>query len=77
MEAYQQYRKRLDAGQPQASAFDAGAPAAPLAPSDDFNFSGGLVGRLTALMRQYPDVYGPPPPEDDELPSYPPLMLNR
>jgi hypothetical protein len=77
MEAYQQYRKRLDANQPQASAFGAGAPAAPLAPSDDFNFSGGLVGRLTALMRQYPDVYGPPPQEDDELPSYPPLMLNR
>jgi hypothetical protein len=74
MEAYLQYRKRLDASQPQASAFDAGAP---LVPSDDFNFSGGLVGRLTALMRQYPDVYGPPPPEDDEMPSYYPLMLNR
>jgi hypothetical protein len=66
-EAYLEYRKRLDASQPQASAFDAGAPAAPLAPSDDSNFSGGLVGRLTALMRQYPDIYGPPPQEDDEL----------
>jgi hypothetical protein len=77
MEAYQQYRKRLDANQPQASAFGAGAPAAPLAPSDDSNLSGGLVGRLTALMRQYPDVYGPPPPEDDEMPSYYGLMLNR
>jgi hypothetical protein len=77
MEAYQQYRKRIDASQPQALAFDAGAPAAPLAPSDDSNFSGGLVGRLTALMRQYPDVYGPPPPEDDEMPSYYGLMLNR
>jgi hypothetical protein len=77
MEAYLQYRKRLDAGQPQASAFDADAPAAPFVPSDDSNFSGGLVGRLTALMRQYPDVYGPPPPEDDEMPSYYGLMLNR
>jgi hypothetical protein len=77
MEAYLQYRKRLDASQPQASAFDAGPPAAPLVPSDDSNFSGGLVGRLTALMRQYPDVYGPPPREDDETPSYYGLMPNR
>jgi hypothetical protein len=60
MKAYQQYRKRLDASQPQspAAAADAG----------DSNFSGGLLGRLTALMRQYPDIYGPP--QDDELPSY-------
>ena len=76
MEAYLEYRKRLDAGQPQAPAFDAGAPAAPLVPSDDSNFSGGLVGRLTALMRQYPDIYGPPPQEDDELPSYYRWMSN-
>jgi hypothetical protein len=62
MEAYQQYRRRLDASQPQTSAVAADA--------GDSNFSGGLVGRLTALMRQYPDIYGPPPPQDDELPSY-------
>jgi hypothetical protein len=74
MEAYQQYRKRLDASQPQAPAFDAGAP---LVPSDDPIFSGGLVGRLTALMRQYPEMYGSPPQEDDELPSYYGLMRNR
>jgi hypothetical protein len=61
MEAYQQYRRRLDASQPQAPAATADA--------DGSNFSGGLVGRLTALMRQYPDIYGPPP-QDDELPSY-------
>ena len=77
MEAYQQYRRRLDASQPPASAFDAGAPAAPLVPSDDSNFSGGLVGRLTALMRQYPEMYGPPPQEDADLPSYYRLMPNR
>ena len=76
MEAYQQYRKRLDASQPQASAFDTAAPSAPLAPSDDSNFSGGLVGRLTALMRQYPEIYGPSPPEDDESPSYYRWMSN-
>jgi hypothetical protein len=62
MEAHQQYRRRLDASQPQTSAVAADA--------GDSNFSGGLVGRLTALMRQYPDIYGPPPPQDDELPSY-------
>jgi hypothetical protein len=33
----------------QASAVDARAPAAPLAPSDDPHFSGGLPGRLVAL----------------------------
>ena len=77
MEAYQQYRKRLDASQPQAPAFDTSTAVAPPPPSDDSNFSGGLVGRLTALMRQYPEMYGPPPQEDDELPSYYGLMRNR
>jgi hypothetical protein len=68
-EAYLQYRKRLDASQSQVSAFDTSAPAAPLAPSYDSAFSGGLVGRLTALMKQYPEIYGPVP-QDDELPAY-------
>jgi hypothetical protein len=77
MEAYQQYRKRLDASQPQAPAFDTSTAVAPTPPSEDSNFSGGLVGRLTALMRQYPEMYGPPPQEDDELPSYYGLMRNR
>jgi hypothetical protein len=62
MEAYQQYRKRIDASQPQS-------PAA-AADADDSNFSGGLVGRLTALMRQYPGIYGPPPEDDESSPYY-------
>ena len=76
MEAYQQYRKRLDASQPQAPAFDTSTAVAPTPPSEDSNFSGGLVGRLTALMRQYPEMHEPPQ-EDDELPSYYGLMRNR
>jgi hypothetical protein len=35
---------------PQALVFDAGAPAVPLVPSDDPNFSGGLPGRLAAVL---------------------------
>jgi len=32
-----------------ASVFDTRAPAAPFVPSDDASYSGGLLGRLTAL----------------------------
>ena len=70
MDAYLRYRKRLDANQPQSSTYDAGAPAA--MPSDDSNFSGGLLGRLAALMDvgpQNPDQLAPPPP-DDELRAF-------
>lgn len=54
---------------PQASAFDAAAPFAPLSPSDDANFSGGLLGRLTALAGLDPqNLKQPaPPPLDDQL----------
>jgi hypothetical protein len=61
---------RSIAGQPQASVFDMGAPAAPLAPSEDANFSGGLLGRLTALAGLDPQNLkqpAPPPPLDDQL----------
>jgi hypothetical protein len=64
MDAYLLYRKRLGVNASQASAMDAGAPAAP--PSDDSNFSGGLLGRLAALMGvdpQNPDQLVPPPDE--------------
>lgn len=50
MNAYLQYRKRLDAGPSQASAIDASAPGATLVPSDDSSLSGGLLGRMAALM---------------------------
>lgn len=43
------YLSRRIANQPQASAFDAGVPAVPFAPSDDRRFSGGLAGRIAAL----------------------------
>jgi hypothetical protein len=72
MDAYLQYRKRLDANQSQASAANAGMPAATLAPSDDSNFSGGLLGRLAALMGvdpQNPDQLAPLP-QDDELRAF-------
>jgi hypothetical protein len=43
------YLGRRIVDQSQASAFATGAPAAPLAPSIDPNFSGGLAGRIAAL----------------------------
>jgi hypothetical protein len=46
------------------------APAAP--PPDDSNFSGGLLGRLAALMGvdpQNPDQLAPPS-QDDELRAF-------
>ena len=44
------YLRRRIIDPAQASAFDAGAPAVPLVPSDDPNFSGGLLGRLEAVL---------------------------
>jgi len=63
---------RSIAGQPQASVFDTGAPAAPLARSEDANFSGGLLGRLAALAGLDPQnpEQPAPPPLDDELRSF-------
>jgi hypothetical protein len=60
---------RSIAGQPQASVFDTGAPDAPLSPSDDTSFSGGLLGRLIALAGLDPqNLKQPaPPPLDDQL----------
>jgi hypothetical protein len=56
----------------QASAADSSAPAAPLVPSDDANFSGGLLGRLMAVAGV--DPLNPnqlaPPPQDDELRAF-------
>lgn len=49
-DAYLEYLKQLNANPPQPLAIDASAPAASLVPFDDPNFSGGLLGRLTALM---------------------------
>jgi hypothetical protein len=55
--------------QPQASAFDAAAPFAPLAPSDNTNFSSGLLGRLTALagLDSQNPTQPASPPLDDQL----------
>lgn len=54
-------------GQPPAPVSEASAPAAPLTPSDDANFSGGLLGRLAALAGidpQNPTRLAPPPLDD-------------
>jgi hypothetical protein len=52
----------------QASAVDTRALAAPLAPSDDPSFSGGLLGRLVALAGIDPQNLNKPAPlpMDDE-----------
>jgi hypothetical protein len=69
MDAYLEYRKQLDASPPQASMFDAVAPAVPSVPAGDSNLSRGLLGRLAALTGV--DPLNPnqfaPPPQDDEL----------
>jgi hypothetical protein len=61
--------RRSIAGQPQASAFDAAAPFAPLSPSDDAIFSGGLLGRLAAMAGLDPQNAAQPAPLplDDQL----------
>jgi hypothetical protein len=54
------------------SALDASAPAATLVPSDDSNFSGGLLGRVAALMGvdlQNPDQLASAP-QDNELHTF-------
>jgi hypothetical protein len=72
-DAYLEYLKRLNASQLlPASAADSSAPAAPLVPSDDPNFPGGLLGRLMAVAGV--DPLNPnqlaPPPQDDELRAF-------
>jgi hypothetical protein len=62
------YLGRRIVDQSQASVSDTGAPAVPLGPSDDPNFSGGLLGRLVALMGIDPqNPTQPVPPPDDGL----------
>jgi hypothetical protein len=53
----------------QASVAGTRAPATPLAPYDDPDYSGGLLGRFAALARfdpQNPDQPAPPPTDDEE-----------
>jgi hypothetical protein len=71
-DAYLEYLKRLNAGRPQAPAFDPNASWPPLAPPDDSNFSGGLLGRLLAVMGVDPQNPGKlaPPPSDDDLRAF-------
>jgi hypothetical protein len=71
-DAYLEYLKRLNASQLlPASAADSSAPAAPLVPSDDANFSGGLLGRLMAVAGVDPLNPGQlAPPQDDELRAF-------
>jgi hypothetical protein len=66
-DAYLEYRRRLDARQSQLSA--TAAQPTPPAASDDSNFSGGLLGRLTALMAINPQnpAKAVPPLSDEEL----------
>jgi hypothetical protein len=55
-------------GQPSASGSEASAPTAPIVPSEDANFSDGLLGRLVALAGVDPkDPTQLPPPLDDHL----------
>jgi hypothetical protein len=70
--AYLEYLKRLNANPSQASAINTSAPAAPLVPSDDSNFSGGLLGRLMAIAGIDPRDPNQlaPPPQDDELRAF-------
>jgi len=60
---------RNTVGQPQAPIADTDAPAPPLAPSDDSNFSGRLLGRLVALAGIYPQhpTQPVPSPLDGQL----------
>jgi hypothetical protein len=76
-DAYLEYLKRLNASQPQALALEPSAPSPPLAPPDDSSFSGGLPGRLAALLGvdpQNPDQPAPPPSDDDLRALYGDLM---
>jgi hypothetical protein len=52
--------------QSPASAYDPGVPAAPLAPSVDPNYSGGLLGRFAALAGIDPNQPAPPSPDDEQ-----------
>jgi hypothetical protein len=68
-DAYLEYLKRLNAKQAQASTVATSAPAAPLAPSDDSNLSGGMLGRLMAMVGidpRNPNQLAQPP-RDNEL----------
>jgi hypothetical protein len=57
---------RTIVNQSPASTYDAGAPAAPLAPSVDSNYSGGLLGRFEALAGIDPNQPAPPSPDDEQ-----------
>jgi hypothetical protein len=52
--------------QSPAPAYDPGAAAAPLAPSVDANYSGGLLGMYAALAGTDPQGQNQPAPPDDE-----------
>jgi hypothetical protein len=47
------------------SVFDTGAPAVPFLPSDDPNFSGGLPGRLAAVLADMDQTQAAAPPLDE------------
>jgi hypothetical protein len=63
------YLGRRIVDQSQASVFDTSAPAVPFVPSDNPNFSGGLLGRVAALAGIDPQnpMQPAPPPLDDGL----------
>jgi hypothetical protein len=67
---------------PQAPASDANPSPPPLAAAGDSNLSGGLPGRLAALLGvnpQNPEQFAPPPSDDDLRAFYgdraPPWLL--
>ena len=52
--------------QSPASVFDTGAPAVPFVPSDDADFSGGLPGKLAAILAGMNQTQAAPPSPDEE-----------
>jgi hypothetical protein len=58
-----------DGNRSRAPAIDAGVPASPIVPTDNPNYSGGLLGRFAALAGfdpQKPNQPAPPPPDDEQ-----------
>lgn len=56
---------RRTSSQSPSSVFDSGAPAVPFVPSDDPDFSGGLPGRLAAVLAGMGQTQAAAPPIDE------------
>jgi hypothetical protein len=62
----ERFLRRTIVNQLPARQYDPGASAAPLAPSVDPNYSGGLLGRFAALGGIDPNQPAPPPDDEQE-----------